>query len=293
MTEKTFTYNENESVSLSVINTTINGEATEIIPAFTKFSIGRRNLSKTIESVDKTKILPTVFAFAKADIFRNEKIQLFDFNGNVIPEEVDGNATVLVYLDKADNLNLFEYIGDTITAEVVECEDVQDAYNRVSTTFALSQIPQKNEWLGLCEATTSDKALSDVREFVDNHKVNGTVAQAYFGLRFTISELKKAALSKTSPIGDETTIRSKKEAERLYSAACESLKAKAANQTRIACAINKSVQRYSVDDVVNALKEMKATDRDDILNATCDERGNNLRTYIAEWVGRQSAKSAA
>lgn len=293
MTEQTFTYKENESVSLSVINTTINGEEKEIIPAFTKFSIRRRNLSKTMESVDKTKILPTIFAFAKVDIFRKEKLQLFDFNGKVIPEEVDEKATVLVYLDKADNLNLFEYMDGVIPAEVVECEDVQDAYNRVSTSFALSQIPQKNEWLGLCEATTSDKALSDVREFVNDHKVNGTVAQSYFGLRFTISELKKAALSKTSPIGDQTTMRSKKDAERLYTAVSDSLTVRAANQTRIARSINSITQKYSVDDVVNALRVMTPTDRNDILEAPCDDRGDRLLAYIGEWKGKQSVKSAA
>lgn len=293
MTEQTFTYKENESVSLSVINTTINGEEKEIIPAFTKFSIRRRNLSKTMESVDKTKILPTVFAFAKADIFRKEKIQLFDFKGNEIPEEVDVNGNVLVYLDKADNLNLFEHLDDAIPAEVVECEDAQDAYNRVSTSFALSQIPQKNEWLGLCEATSSDKALSDVREFVNDHKVNGTVAQAYFGLRFTVSELKKAALSKMSPLRDEDTIRSKNDAERLYTAVSESLTVRAANQTRIARAINSITQKYSVNVVVDALRDMNITERKEILEAPCDGRGDKLLAYVAEWKGRQIGKSAA
>lgn len=293
MINRNFTLNENESVSLSVINTTINGEGKEIIPAFTKFSIRRRNLSKTMESVDKTKILPTVFAFAKVDIFRKEKIQLFDFNGEVIPEEVDDKATVLVYLDKADNLNLFEHLDDAIPAEMVECEDVKDAYNRVSTSFALSQIPQKNEWLGLCEATTSDKILSDVRKFVNDHKVNGTVAQAYFGLRFTVSELKKAALSKMSPLRDEDTIRSKEDAERLYTAVSESLTVRAANKTRIARSINSITQKYSIDDVVNALRDMTTTDRNDILEAPCDDRGDRLLAYIGEWKGKQSVKSAA
>ena len=59
MDKKDFAINGGkESVALAVVNVSINGEVKEILPAFTKFSIRRRNLSKTMESVDKTKILP-------------------------------------------------------------------------------------------------------------------------------------------------------------------------------------------------------------------------------------------
>lgn len=289
---QTFALGE-QSYELAVIKVLINGEVKEVIPAFTKFSIRRRNLSKTMESVDKTKILPTVFGFTTSDIFREENVDLKDFNGNLIPKEVDGQATVLVYLDKSDNLNLFEYLSGPLPAEMVECENVADAYNRVSTSFVLSQNHQKDEWIGLCEATTSDNVLSQIREFANTHKVNGTVAQAYFGLRHTVADLKKSALTKTSPLGDDSKFRSKDDAERLYSSACEYLTVRAANQTRIARALNTSAQKYSVEDVVSALEDIKRADQKAITDAPCDERADNLLTYIAEWVGRQSVKSAA
>ncbi len=282
----------NESIALAVVNVLINGEVKEVLPAFTKFSIRRRNLSKTMESVDKTKILPTLFGFAKASIFRAEGVTLKDFYGNEIPSEVDEQTTVLVYLDKSDNLNLFECSEEPLKAEMVECENVADAYNRVSTSFVLSQLPQKDEWVGLCEATTSDNVLSQIREFANTHKVNGTVAQSYFGLRYTIADLKKSAVSKTSPLGDETTFRSKDDAERLYSAASEYLTVRAANQTRIARSLNSSVQKYSVEDVVSALGDMRLNDQKAIIDAPCEERGDNLLAYIAEWMGRRSATAA-
>ena len=49
----------NGSIALAVVNVSINGEVKEVIPAFTKYSIRRRNLSKTMESVDMAKALPT------------------------------------------------------------------------------------------------------------------------------------------------------------------------------------------------------------------------------------------
>lgn len=290
MTDKSFDLTNNESIALAVVNMSIMGEVREVIPAFTKFSIRRRNLSKTMESVDMSKALPTVFGFTSPSIFRDENVQLFDFNGNEIPDELD--KQVLVYLDKADNLNLFEHMTEPLPAEMVQCENVADAYNRVSTSFVLSQLPQKDEWVGLCEATTSDDVLSQIREFANTHKVNGTVAQSYFGLRYTIADLKRSAVSKTSPLGDNTTFRSKDDAERLYSAASEYLTVRAANQTRIARSLNASAQKYSVEDVVKALGDMRLNDQKAILDAPCDERGDNLLTYIAEWMGRRSATAA-
>lgn len=105
-----------------------------------------------MESADVTKVLPTVFGFTSPSIFRAENVQLSDFYGNEIPTELDEH--VLVYLDKADNLNLFECLTEPLPSEVVECENVADAYNRVCTSFALAQLPQKDEWVGLCEVTT-------------------------------------------------------------------------------------------------------------------------------------------
>lgn len=47
----------------------INGEEQEIIPAFTDYSIRRKCLekNKTYESIDKSKLLPTVFCFCDAN----------------------------------------------------------------------------------------------------------------------------------------------------------------------------------------------------------------------------------
>lgn len=283
----------NESIALAVVNVSINGEVKEILPAFTKFSIRRRNLSKTMESVDKTKILPTVFGFTTADIFRKENVALMDFNGNVIPEEVDGQATVLVYLDKADNVNLLDEFPKTLPAVVVECENVADAYNRVSTSFALAQTPQKDEWVGLCEVTTKEDVLSQIREFANEHKMNGTVAQAYFGLRYTISVLQKAALTKTTPLEDNTSCRTMEEATQLYDAVKLALGAKAAGQTRYVKALNTSVNLYSLKQVLDALGALRPAECKAILDAPSESNGETLTACIGGHVGVGGMQEAA
>lgn len=294
MEKKNFTLKgSNESVALSVVNVLINGEIKEAIPAFTKYSIRRRNLSKTMESVDVTKVLPTVFGFTTADIFRKENVELVDFEGNVIPKEVDGQATVLVYLDKADNINLFKNNTEPLNAVVVECEDVADAYNRVSTSFALAQIPQKDEWVGLCEVTTKEDVLSQIREFANIHKMNGTVAQAYFGLRYTVSVLQRAALTKTTPLEDHTSCRSMEEATNLYDAVKLALGAKAAGQTRYVKALNTSVNLYSLKQVLDALGALRPAECKAILDAPCESKGETLTACIGGHVGVGGMQEAA
>jgi len=61
----------------------VNGEELEIIPAFTDYSIRRKCLekNKTYESIDKSKLLPTVFCFCDAKPFYAENVPLYDYVG--------------------------------------------------------------------------------------------------------------------------------------------------------------------------------------------------------------------
>lgn len=49
----------------------------------------------------------------------------------------------MVYLDKADNVNLLGLTDEPLQAELVECDSVADAYHRVATTAYLSQCPSR------------------------------------------------------------------------------------------------------------------------------------------------------
>ncbi|WP_154956371.1 MULTISPECIES: hypothetical protein [Bacteroidales] len=244
-----------------------------------------------MESADVTKVLPTVFGFTSPSIFRAENVQLSDFYGNEIPTELDEH--VLVYLDKADNLNLFECLTEPLPSEVVECENVADAYNRVCTSFALAQLPQKDEWVGLCEVTTKENVLSQIREFANKHKMNGTVAQAYFGLRYTISVLQKAALTKTTPLEDNTSCRSTEEATQLYDAVKLALGAKAAGQTRYVKALNTSINLYSLKQVLDALGALRPAECKAILEAPSESKGETLTACIGGHVGVGGMQEAA
>ena len=74
----------------------INGEEQEIIPAFTDYSIRRKCLekNKTYESIDKSKLLPTVFCFCDAKPFYAENVPLYDYVGSKIGNLPDNAPAV-------------------------------------------------------------------------------------------------------------------------------------------------------------------------------------------------------
>lgn len=128
-----------------VTTVNFNGEEQEIILAFTDYSIKRKNFekNKTYESIDKSKLLPTLVCLCDAKPFYTENVPLYDYVGSKIENLPDNAPAVMVYLDKADNVNLLGLTDEPLQAELVECDSVADAYHRVATTAYLSQCPSR------------------------------------------------------------------------------------------------------------------------------------------------------
>lgn len=286
MNKKNFQKNDGTNIELATVIVLINGEQKDIIPAFTKYSIKCKDLSKNkvFENIDKNKILPTLFAFTSIAPFRNENVTLFDYNGVKIPQELDEN--VLVSLDKPDTINLFGVLDAPFNSVVVECDSVADAYSRVATTFAFSQLPTKGEWIGLGAVTTKEDVLSQILQFAKDKKMNGTTAQAYFGLSYRISSLQKAAITMVSPREDEK-FRSLEEATVLLEATVKAFGARCAMQTRYIKALNTSIKLYDMDKVVEALNAIDDDTKQTIIDAPCEEKRQFIQDFITKKVGVQ------
>lgn len=284
--------NGEKDVALATVNVLINGEEKDIIPAFTKFSIRRKDFSKCklFENVDKNKILPMLFVFTGTKPFRDEGVILFDFNGVEIPQELD--KKVLVNLDKPDTINLFEVFDVPLKSELVECESVADAYASVATTFAYSQLPTKDDWIGLDAATTKENVLSQIFQFAKDNKMNGTAAQSYFELSYRIPSLQKAAITMTSPLED-TKFRSLEDATKLFQAAEKAFGAKCAVQTRYIKALNTSIKLYSLDEVLESLNAIDEATRQEIIGARSDERSQIIQDFITKHVVQHNDKEVA
>lgn len=260
----------------------INGEQKEVIPAFTKFSIKRKEFSKSkiLENIDKNKILPTTFAFTDTKPFRDEDVALFDYNGVEIPQELD--ELVLVYLDDPKTVNMFELSEEPLNSVMVECKSVADAYSFVATTFVVSQLPAKDEWIGLSAVTTKENVLSQILQFAKDRKMNGTAAQAYFGLTYRISSLQKAAITMVTPF-ENVEFRSLDEATILFKTVENAFGTRCAVQTRYIKAINTSIKLYDLNKVVEALNAIDEETRQGIINAPCEDK----RQYIQDFITTQ------
>lgn len=278
-----------EYVTATVI---INGESKDIIPAFTKFSIKRKDLSKSkiLENLDKGKILPAIFAFTSTKPFRDENITLFDYNGVEIPQELDND--VLVSLDKPDTINLLGLLDTPLTSAVVECKSVAEAYSYVATSFAIAKLPTKDEWIGLGAVTTKENVLSQILQFAKDNKMNGTTAQAYFGLSYRIASLKKAAMMMESPF-EGAKFRSVDEATKLFQAIEKAFGARCAVLTQYVKPLNVSINRYSLDEVVEVLNSLDKISKQSILGARNHERSLLIQAILSERIILRRNNNAA
>lgn len=266
----------------AVTTVSINGEEQEIIPAFTSYSIKQKDLSKdkVYSAMDKSKILPTVFCFADVEVFIKEQVQLFDYYGRELIELPEGIPTIMVYLDKADNVNLWD-LATPLNAELITCSSVADAYQRVATTAYLSQCPSKDDWIGLAGIVSNDNLLIQIREFSSEFGMNGTTAQCYFGLDTTTSLLQSKAIAVRSslPKGDYRTYQ---QAVELMKAAVQAFGAKAAKQTRYIKAIDYCVTEYGLEIVCKALNNVGATEKMQLDAAKCEDKVQCLQGLIIE-----------
>ena len=263
----------------------INGEELEIIPAFTDYSLKHKNFEKdkVFKAIDKSKLLPTVFCFCDAKPFYAENVPLYDYVGSKIENLPDNAPAVMVYLDKADNVNLLGLTDEPLQAELVECDSVSDAYRRVATTAYLSQCPSKDEWIGYAGIVTGDELLLNIRKFGIMYCMSGTAVQGYFGISTTVSLLQSKALAMSSSLFTGK-YRSYQQAEQLMKATVQAFGVKAAKQTRYIKAINYCILQYSFDTVCEVLNNIGATEMLQIEAAKCEDKIGCIQQLIIERV---------
>ena len=232
--------------------------------------------------MDKSKILPTIFCLTDAEVFIKENVKLFDYHGREIDELPEGAPRILVYLDKPDNINLWS-LDIPIKAEIVECDSVADAYQRVATTAYLSQCPSKDDWIGFAGIVSKDKLLLQIKKFSNSFGMNGTAAQGYFGLDTTTSLMQSKAIlaSALLPKGEHRTY---SQAEILMKAAVQAFGAKAAKQTRYIKAINYCISQYGFDRICEALNNIEADEKLKLDASKCEDKVQCLQGIIIEQV---------
>lgn len=285
-----FIGDEVSPIRLCTVDIKLNGEIKQIVPVRTQFSQMPQasRIDGIINSINDEEILPTTICFAKLDIFKDEGIELMQLNGELLPSELPNDAPeVLVYLDKADNIQLLGSRDLTRhTAVIIDCKSVAEAYDKVAKSAYLSQVPNKNEWLGL--AATKDDTLKVIHDFANKHGMSGTTVQGYFGLDMKVSLLQSNAIVQSKPIEIKRT---EAQASALLDVVVSAFGARGAKQTRYIKAINWCINEYGFDLTVQALKNVSLTEKLNIDKATCENKINCLQGLMIEHIQQLRPRS--
>ena len=284
-----FVGDDESPIRLVTVDINLNGKPKTIVPVRTKFSLNP--IAPKIEgiaiAIKDEDILPSTICFAKPDIFIAEGLDLIQLNGDALPADLPSDAPeVLVYLDKADNIQLLGTRDLTVhTAVIVNCTSVADAYDKVAKTAYLSQVPTKNEWLGL--AATKDNTLNTILDFANKHGMAGTATQGYFGLDMKVSLLQSQAIVKTKTIELHRTT---EQATRLLDAVVTAFGARNARQTRYIKAINWCINEYGFDLTISALQNVSLTEKIQIDSIGCDKKIQCLQGLMIEHIAQLKIK---
>lgn len=254
----------------------LGGIQQEILPARTRFSIKSHAKVKDeiLSKIDYDKVLSTTFSFCDSEIFMSAGEPLYTLAGEIIPSDFKADHKVYVVLDKADNIQLLGKI-DVHHAEIVACSSVEDAMQRVSTSFYMSQVPNQKEWLGLAGANESTLAI--IHDFAERYHISGTTAQAYFGVKEKTSVLQNIAIFGNQAI---TGARTEFDATKLYKGVVQAFGVKCAGQTRYIKGINFCVKQYGLETVVAALTTIGADEKLQVESASCEEKAACLQSLL-------------
>ena len=274
---------EMEVKNSEVVSTTkiaiIDGEEREILVAHTDYSMEQpKDAKDLIGSIDRTKLLPCTFYFAKPELFWDAGIDLKDENGNLVEKGADN---VLVLCPTADTYWRVS-LEEKIKAEIREFASVQDYAQTIGCTNLYSRGLSNTEKVGVAALATGNEACKTVFMFAKKHKMNITTAKLYLDCTMKPTTILEMTMG-TMPEKMLTLGRKEKDAEKLLDAATKKFNKNAEKRYAIR-AINTLLRKeeYSLKDMLSAIK--KVTDGE-ILSfelATSEDKQNEITITLTQ-----------
>lgn len=270
---------KNEEVKQTTRIAIINGEEKSIIVAHTDYGMEQPKDSKNlIESIDKTKLLPCVFFFAKPELFWDADIELKDEEDNTIEK---GTDNVLVLCPTADT---YWRVGleEKMNGVVRDFVSVQDYAQTVGCTNLYSRGLSNTEKVGIAALATGNEACKTVFMFAKKHEMNITTAKLYLDCTMKPAAILEMTMG-MKPEKELALGRKVNEAEKLLDAATKKFNKNAEKRYAIR-AINSLLRKkeYSLKDMLSAIK--KVTD-DETLSfelATSEEKQNEITITLTQ-----------
>lgn len=273
----------------------IDGEVKEIIPVILKdYSMDRpTDKKKLIEKLDKESMLDCIFHLTDAKIAFDENLTVTDLNGKEISKETFCNIKDFTYLvcDTADSY--WRFTSDKVlnNTQIHEFASIQDYFKAIGSTNLYSRGLNTIEKIGVAAMVSGDEAYKEVHKFAKANNIPVSTAQHYFDVKFSTSTTLKMTIG--LEVKTPTLQRTVEEAQIAYETVKLVMGEKAASSRYAIEAINTLTHiNHSFDSVINAVKDIKASDLGVMEIGQCKEKTACLSCVITKYI-KEEIKGAA
>lgn len=269
----------NEEVAKTTKIAIIDGVEREILVAYTDYSMEQpKDAKDLIGSIDRTKLLPCTFYFAKPEIFWDAGIELKDEKGNLVEK---GAENVFVLCPTADTYWRVS-LEEKIKAEIREFASVQDYAQTVGCTNLYSRGLSNTEKVGVAALATENEACKTVFMFAKKHKMNISTAKLYLDCAMKPITILEMTMG-TMPEKRLTLGRKEKDAEKLLDAATKKFNKNAEKRYAIR-AINTLLRKeeYSLKEMLSAIKKITDSEILSFELATSEDKQNEITITLTQ-----------
>ena len=261
----------------------IDGNETEIIPAYTDFSMERVKKQKMnlSEQADSTRMLDCIFHFAKPEVFHKEGFILRDANGLTVNKETEN---VFVFCDTADSYWRVDKDEILKNVQIHEFNTVQEYAQAIGNTMILSRGLNNIEKVGVAALATGNAAYMEVFKFARKHNVPMNTAQLYLDITMKPAETAIMTLG-IIPEKEPVLGRSVEDAESLLEQA-ELTFGSNAKKRYVIRSINSIIHKgeYSLKNVKDAMILIPANELAVVQLMDCAEKENCITSVLTKWI---------
>lgn len=271
------------NMKYKTVKAIIDGKETEIIPAYTDFSMEHLKKQKMslLEQADSSKLLDCMFHFAKPEVFHNEGYILKDAEGQTINEETEN---VFVFCDTADSYWRVEKDEILKNVQIHEFNTVQEYAQAIGNTMILSRGLNNIEKVGVAALATGNAAYMEVFKFARKHNVPMNTAQLYLDITMKPAETAVMTLG-IIPEKEPVLGRSVEDAESLLEQA-EFTFGNNAKKRYVIRSINSILHKgeYTLENVKDAMILIPANELVMVQLMDCAEKENCISSVLTKWI---------
>lgn len=270
--------------SKTTVKAIIDGKEVEVTLARTIYNMEKlkKNQEKLLEDIDKNKLLDEIFHFCTPDIFKNEGIELLDWNGEPLAEDTEH---VLVPVETAGTYWRFTTDDVLKNVQVHKFESVEEYAQVIGVSDLFSRSRNTVERIGVAALATSDETYKAVYELSRKTGMPGSTAMAYLGVQLkgsTTLEMSMGLKRKEVPVATRTY----KEAFDLYQQICFTFTPAEAKKRYPIRAVNSTMHTggYTLETIMDALKTIPSDEVHRALIMDCGVKESCISSVLLKFI---------